>query len=185
MQAHTHSRASRTPTREEGKYLEEPRHCSSQSEALIRICSQDLLLSAHKHTRARGGKRWGGEKAEGHVGGERGSRQHLQSPLLIALLPAWSQITGLELLQSGLYLLANLSPPQIRTSKPSSYHLLVHLQRRKRRRGTVKSDSFAAPGRLWEVGTPTPLFPGLEGFRAVFPLRLSFDPGALASERLP
>lgn len=173
---HTHSlsRAPHTLTREEEKYLEEPRHCLSQSEALIRICSQDLLLSAHKHTRARGGSS-GGKKAEGHVGGERGTRQHLQSPLLIALLPAWSQITGLEMLQSGLYLLANLSPPQIRTSKPSSYHLLVHLQRRKGHRDTVKSDSFAASRTLWEVGTPTAVVPGLEGFRAVFPLRLCFE----------
>lgn len=86
----------------------------------------------------------GVKKAEGHVGGERGTRQHLQSPLLIALLPAWSQITGLERLQSGLYLLANLSPPQIRTSKPPSYHLLVNLQQWKGHRGTVKLNSFSA-----------------------------------------
>ena len=82
------------------------------------------------------------KKAEGHVGGKRGTRQHLQSPLLIALLPAWSQITGLEMLQSGLYLLANLPPPQIHTSKPPSYHLLVNLQRRKGHRDTLKSNSF-------------------------------------------
>lgn len=75
------------------------------------------------------------------------------------------------MLQSGLYLLANLSPPQIRTSKPSSYHLLVHLQRRKGHRDTVKSDSFAASRTLWEVATPTALLPGLEGFRAL----LSFE----------
>lgn len=86
----------------------------------------------------------GGEKAEGHVGGERGTRQHLQSPLLIALLPAWSQITGLEMLQSGLYLLANLPSPQIHTSKPPSYHLLVNLRRRKGHRDTVKSNSFSS-----------------------------------------
>lgn len=79
------------------------------------------------------------------------------------------------MLQSGLYLLANLSPPQIRTSKPSSYHLLVRLQRRKGHRDAVKSDSSAAWRTLWEVGTPTAVFPGLEGFRAVFPLRLSFE----------
>lgn len=120
----------------------EPWHCLSQSEALIRICSQDLLLSTHTNTHEIWERRKGGKKAEGHVGGKRGTRQHLQSPLLIALLPAWSQITGLEMLQSGLYLLANLPTLQIHTSKPPSYHLLVNLQRRKGHRDTVKSNSF-------------------------------------------
>lgn len=99
--------------------------------------------SAHTQTHMRSGRGGrGGKKAEGHVGGKRGTRQHLQSPLLIALLPAWSQITGLEMLQSGLYLLANLPTLQIHTSKPPSYHLLVNLQRRKGHRDTVKSNSF-------------------------------------------
>lgn len=49
--------------------------------------------SAHTQTHTRSGRERGGKKAEGHVGGKRGTRQHLQSPLLIALLPAWSQIT--------------------------------------------------------------------------------------------
>lgn len=88
--------------------------------------------SAHTQTHTRSWKGGKKKKAQSHVGGKGGTRQHLQSPLLIALLPAWSQITGLEMLQSGLYLLANLPPPQIHTSKPPSYHLLVNLQQRKR-----------------------------------------------------
>lgn len=48
------------------------------------------------------------------------------------------------MLQSGLYLLANLPSPQIHTSKPPSYHLLVNLQRRKGHRDTVKSNSFSS-----------------------------------------
>lgn len=158
LQSHTHTDApthtvflthTHTQTRKEQQLLRnEPWHCLSQSEALIRICSQDLLLSTHTNTHkiweGRGGakKKKKKEKAKGHVGGKRGTRQHLQSPLLIALLPAWSQITGLEMLQSGLYLLANLPPPQIHTSKPPSYHLLVNLQRRKGHRDTLKSNSF-------------------------------------------
>lgn len=114
----------------------------------VRGLDQDLLTGpptqhTHKHTQDLGGGGVKKKKAEGHVGGKRGTRQHLQSPLLIALLPAWSQITGLEMLQSGLYLLANLPPPQIHTSKPPSYHLLVNLQRRKGHRDTVKSNSFS------------------------------------------
>lgn len=155
----------------------------------VRGLDQDLLTGpptqhTHKHTRS---VRGGGvkKKAEGHVGGKRGTRQHLQSPLLIALLPAWSQITGLEMLQSGLYLLANLPPPQIHTSKPPSYHLLVNLQRRKGHRDTVKSNSFPLsplsflclrlflplrrPLALSEVRyTHDRIFPDLEGFRAMF-----------------
>ena len=43
---HTH-----THTRKEQQLLRnEPWHCLSQSEALIRICSQDLLLSTHTNT---------------------------------------------------------------------------------------------------------------------------------------
>lgn len=154
----------------------------SQSEALIRICSQDLLLSTHTNTYEiqEGG---GVKKAEGHVGGKRGTRQHLQSPLLIALLPAWSQITGLEMQQSGLYLLANLPSPQIHTSKPPSYHLLVNLQRQKGHRDTVKSNSFSLSPHfslsaslsssvstlLSEVWyTHDRVFPDLEWFRAMF-----------------
>jgi len=103
----------------------------------VRGLDQDLLTGpptqhthTNKHTRF---WNWGGvKKAWSHVGGKGGTRQHLQSPLLIALLPAWSQITGLEMLQSGLYLLANLPHPQIHTSKPPSYHLLVNLHQRKR-----------------------------------------------------
>lgn len=114
----------------------------------VRGLDQDLLAgppTQHTQTHTSSGREAVGvKKAEGHVGGERGTRQHLQSPLLIALLPAWSQITGLERLQSGLYLLANLSPPQIRTSKPPSYHLLVNLQQWKGHRDTVKLNSFSA-----------------------------------------
>lgn len=156
--------------------------------------------SAHTHEIWEGSG--GGEKAEGHVGGERGTRQHLQSPLLIALLPAWSQITGLEMLQSGLYLLASLPAPQIRTSKPPSYHLLVNLQRRKGHRDTVKSDSFAfvflclrlflpvCRERSWRFGTPTTEFTRrLETLRAmfsppVFPLSWSFDVRRVKSQIL-
>ncbi len=189
LQSHTHTDApthtlslcsSHTQTRKEQRLLRnEPWHCLSQSEALIRICSQDLLLSTHTRSAREGGV----EKAEGHVGGKRGTRQHLQSPLLIALLPAWSQITGLEMLQSGLYLLANLPPPQIHTSKPPSYHLLVNLQRRKGHRDTVKSNSFP-PSPLpsfvciffflcEEVRyTHDRVFPDLEWFRAMFFLHL-------------
>lgn len=132
-----------------------------------------------------GGKKERKKKAEGHVGGERGSRQHLQSPLLIARLPAWSQITGLETPQSGLYLLANLPAPQIHTSKPPSYHLLVHLLRRKRtpRYCEVRTPSLCPSlslascrrERSRRFATPTTqhvffsLFPGLERFRAMFP----------------
>lgn len=195
LQSHTHTNApthtlspcfSHTQTRKEQQLLRnEPWHCLSQSEALIRICSQDLLLSTHTNTHKILGGR-GVKKAEGHVGGKGGTRQHLQSPLLIALLPAWSQITGLEMLQSGLYLLANLPPPQIRTSKPPSYHLLVNLQRRKGHRDTLKSNSFSVSTLflclhlsaslsfsvlipLLEVRyTHNRVFPGLERFRAMF-----------------
>lgn len=230
LQSHTHTDApthtvflthTHTQTRKEQQLLRnEPWHCLSQSEALIRICSQDLLLSTHTNTHkiweGRGGakKKKKKEKAKGHVGGKRGTRQHLQSPLLIALLPAWSQITGLEMLQSGLYLLANLPPPQIHTSKPPSYHLLVNLQRRKGHRDTLKSNSFpsispflSSPASLSssvsiallsEVRyTHDRVFPGLEGFRAmlfffffpfcppsIFPLSWSFDVRRLESQIL-
>lgn len=163
--------------------------------------------SAHTQTHTRGGG--GVKKAEGHVGGKRGTRQHLQSPLLIALLPAWSQITGLEMLQSGLYLLANLPPPQIHTSKPPSYHLLVNLQQRKGHRDTVKSNSFS-PSHLLSLsaslcisfflcvgcslGTsvhPRQSFPGLGrvhggGFfpPSIFPLSWGFDVRKLESQIL-
>lgn len=102
---------------------------------------------------------------------------------MIALLPAWSQITGLEMLQSGLYLLANLSPPQIRTSKPPSYHLLVNLQRRKGHRATVKSSAASffpsVENALGGSNTHHGFFRAWKGwgqfFISVFPLILSFD----------
>lgn len=130
--------------------------------------------SAHTQTHTQDPGREGGggvggvKKAEGHVGGKGGTRQHLQSPLLIALLPAWSQITGLEMLQSGLYLLANLPPPQIRTSKPPSYHLLVNLRRRKGHRDTLKSNSLS-------VSTPS-LFFSFFVCISFFPCCWSFSP---------
>lgn len=101
----------------------------------VRGLDQDLLTgppTQRTHTRMQaavtGGQ--GSSKPPPRIWG--GTRQHLQSPLLIVALPAWSQITGLEMLQSGLYLLAGLPHPQIHTSKPPSYHLLVNLHQPKR-----------------------------------------------------
>lgn len=174
VRPHSHSNKKRTAT---------TKRWALTLPVTVRGLDQDLLPgppTQRTHTRS-GKEAGGGEKAEGHVGGERGTRQHLQSPLLIALLPAWSQITGLEMLQSGLYLLASLPAPQIRTSKPPSYHLLVNLQRRKGHRDTVKSDSFAfvflclrlflpvCRERSWRFGTPTTEFTRrLETLRAMF-----------------
>lgn len=133
--SHTH--------KQERNYLEMSPDIACHSQRPWSGFAHRTSYSAHTQTHMRSGRGGrGGKKAEGHVGGKRGTRQHLQSPLLIALLPAWSQITGLEMLQSGLYLLANLPTLQIHTSKPPSYHLLVNLQRRKGHRDTVKSNSF-------------------------------------------
>lgn len=122
-----------TQTRKEQILLRnEPWHCLSHSQRPWSGFAHRTSYSANTHKRAHRILQPGVKKAWSHDGGKGGCRQHLQSPLLIALLPAWSQITGLEMLQSGLYLLASLPRPQIRTSKPPSYHLLVNLQQRKR-----------------------------------------------------
>lgn len=106
---------------------------------------------------------------------EKGTRQHLQSPLLIALLPAWSQITGLEMPESGLYLLANLPSPQIHTSKPPSYHLLVNFVAMKKdtallAKSESRSLSVGLPPSLLCQRLVTELCPDMEGFRAMLKL---------------
>lgn len=124
--------SSTTQTRKEQTVLRnEPWHGLSHSKRPWSGFAHRTSHSAHTQTHA-GSCNRGLEKLRATAEEMGGTRQHLQSPLLIALLPAWSQITGLEMLQSGLYLLASLPHPQIHTSKPPSYHLLVNLHQPKR-----------------------------------------------------
>lgn len=170
-----------TQTRKEQILLRnEPWHCLSHSQRPWSGFAHRTSYSTNTHRILQPGVK----KAWSHDGGKGGTRQHLQSPLLIALLPAWSQITGLEMLQSGLYLLASLPHPQIHTSKPPSYHLLVNLHQRKRTpwysevKLLVSFFSFFCVGIFHFVGIEIPLmevrythnsiFPDLERFRAMF-----------------
>lgn len=174
-----------TQTRKEQILLRnEPWHRLSHSQRPWSGFAHRTSYSANTHKHAHRILQPGVKKAWSHDGGKGGSRQHLQSPLLIALLPAWSQITGLEMLQSGLYLLASLPRPQIRTSKPPSYHLLVNLQQRKRTpcysevKLLLSIPSFFFVGISYFVSVTTPLlevwythniiFPDLERFRAMY-----------------